>query len=278
MADFVLSQTAEDVQKAINNALNPDTTLTESGKPADSKAVGDAIREMSESMGDDVDTRLTALEERFDNLDYGDGIVISSFTHNQTGTRERGAVIDKLTLTWKFDRKPASHVLTGPKLDGGVSPEISGKDYSYPISDVAITADNQGSFRWKIAATDSRGKNVSRSSPGFTFLNCVYYGMAEDPGAITDQFIRSLKTKTAPTDLKGRTIIYEGDGTYMWYCVPVSLGECTFTCDGFPSFFELKGDAGGNTFLFTNALGYTEPYYVYRSEYPNSKTLTMVVT
>lgn len=43
MADFVLKQTASEVQKAIDNALNPDTTLTVSGKPADAKAVGDAL-------------------------------------------------------------------------------------------------------------------------------------------------------------------------------------------------------------------------------------------
>jgi hypothetical protein len=41
--EFVLSQVASEVQRAINNALNPDTSLTESGKPADAKAVGDAL-------------------------------------------------------------------------------------------------------------------------------------------------------------------------------------------------------------------------------------------
>ena len=103
--------------------------------------------------------------------------------------------------------------------------------------------------------------------------------MAADPGAITSAFIKSLKTKTTPTSQKGRTIVYEGDGTYMWYCLPVNgMGKCTFTCDGFPSPFELKGENGGETVQFTNELGYTEPYYVYRSENPNSKTLTMVVT
>lgn len=51
MADFVLKQTASEVQKAINNALNPDTTLTVSGKPADAKAVGDALKLVSGGQG-----------------------------------------------------------------------------------------------------------------------------------------------------------------------------------------------------------------------------------
>lgn len=41
--EYILTQVASDVQKAINNALNPSTTLTESGKPADAKAVGDKL-------------------------------------------------------------------------------------------------------------------------------------------------------------------------------------------------------------------------------------------
>lgn len=41
--EFVLRQVASEVQRAIDNALNPDTTLTEKGKPADAKAVGDAL-------------------------------------------------------------------------------------------------------------------------------------------------------------------------------------------------------------------------------------------
>ena len=45
--EFILEQLAAEVQKAIDNALNPDTTLTEEGKPADAKAVGDALAKVS---------------------------------------------------------------------------------------------------------------------------------------------------------------------------------------------------------------------------------------
>lgn len=49
--EFVLEQVAADVQRAINNALNPDSTLAESGKPADAKAVGDAIAKKAAKSG-----------------------------------------------------------------------------------------------------------------------------------------------------------------------------------------------------------------------------------
>ena len=218
--------------------------------------------------------RTAALEQKFEDLDYGNGIVISSFSHNQTGTKERGSVITGLTLSWRFDRKPVTQTLTGPTLDNaGVSPTISGKEYSYPISGVSINADNQSSFRWKIAATDNRGKAVSQTSPGFTFYNCVYYGAADEPEVIDSLFIRSLGTKTSPTSGKPSGIIVNGGGKYIWYCLPTGSGTCTFKSGGFPAGIELV-----DTIAFTNALGYTENYYVYRSNQKITDTVTIEVS
>ena len=41
--EFLLEQLAEEVQRAINNALNPDKTLSKDGVPADAKTVGDEL-------------------------------------------------------------------------------------------------------------------------------------------------------------------------------------------------------------------------------------------
>jgi hypothetical protein len=227
-----------------------------------------------EQADEDLARRAAALEQRFEDMDYGNGIVINSFIHSETPTRERGEKITYLVLAWRFDRNPVTQTLTGPTLDGaGVSPAISGKDYSYPIRGVTITADNQGSFRWKIAATDNRGKAVSQTSPGFTFLNCVYYGAAEEPETIDSLFIRSLGTKTSPTDKKARRINVNGGGKYIWYCLPTELGTCTFKSNGFPAGIELV-----DTIAFTNALGYTENYYVYRSNQKITDTVTIEVS
>jgi hypothetical protein len=223
---------------------------------------------------ENCEERLSALEQRFEDMDYGNGIVINSFTHNQTGTKERGSVVTGLTLSWRFDRKPVTQKLTGPTLDSaGVSPTISGKEYSYPISGVSINADNQGSFRWKIAATDNREKAVSQTSPGFTFLNCVYYGAADEPEAIDSLFIRSLGTKTSPTSGKPSGINVNGGGKYIWYCLPTDSGTCKFKSNGFPAGIELV-----DTIAFTNALGYTENYYVYRSNQKITDTVTIEVS
>lgn len=40
MSEYVLTQSATEVARALDNALNPDATLTKSGKPADAAAVG----------------------------------------------------------------------------------------------------------------------------------------------------------------------------------------------------------------------------------------------
>lgn len=51
MAEFMLNQSASEVQRAINNALYPDPTLSVGGKPADAKAVGDAFSEIAKFFG-----------------------------------------------------------------------------------------------------------------------------------------------------------------------------------------------------------------------------------
>ena len=44
MPNFKLKQTSEQVQKAIDNSLNPDKTLNEEGVPADAQAVGEELK------------------------------------------------------------------------------------------------------------------------------------------------------------------------------------------------------------------------------------------
>lgn len=244
MADFVLSQTAEDVQKALNNALNPDTTLTESGKPADSKAVGDAIRSMAENMGDDVDGRLGTLENQMADLLYT-AIAISSFSHN-AGTREMGDTVTALTLSWSTNKPPTALALDGAAIDAALT--------SKALSGLSIT----GNRTWTMQATDERGAKASRSTT-LSFQNGIYYGAAAVPGNIDSAFIVGLSKKEL-SGTKNRTIsISGGDGLYAWYAYPKRLGTSLFNIGGFDYEYELA------TVSFTNKFGYTEDYYVYRS-------------
>jgi hypothetical protein len=52
--EYPLLQTAGDVQKAITNALNPDTTLSKSSTPADAKSVGDTLSKTSSNLRKEI--------------------------------------------------------------------------------------------------------------------------------------------------------------------------------------------------------------------------------
>ena len=192
-------------------------------------------------------------------------IAISSFAHN-IGTQERGATVTELTLSWSLNKVPETLKLGSETL----TPAKTG---SRKLTGLAITAGNASGNRWTLTATDERDKMVSKTTNAVSFLNCVYYGAADEPETIDSAFIRSLATKTSPTSTRVRSINVAGGGKYIWYCLPTGLGTCTFKSGGFPAGIELA-----DTIAFTNALGYAEYYYVYRSNQKITDTVTIEVS
>ena len=215
----------------------------------------------SEGADENTEGRLTELEEQMAELLYKE-ISITSFSHN-AGTKERGSVVTAVTLTWAINKTPKSLTLDGEALDVG-------------LTNKALTGLNITNNRtWTLKATDERDK-VSSKSATISFQNCVYYGMAEQPTTIDSAFIQGFATKgtkTSPTSTRARSFNAAGDGTYIWYCLPTELGKCSFSSAGFPAAFTLV-----DTISFTNALGHTENYYVYRSDERINKTIPIGVS
>ena len=90
------------------------------------------------------------------------------------------------------------------------------------------------------------------------FANNIYYGAASDLTAVTT--LASVLSNT-----KARTIdVNAGAGQYIIYALPVRLGTVEFFVSGFEGGFEPPARQ-----QLTNASGYTEAYYVYRSTNAN---------
>ena len=217
-----------------------------------------------ETNSEQVKNRVNELEKQIADILYTP-ISINSFTHN-IGTKERGETVTDVKLSWTLNKIPQALKLDSESL-------ALAQTGSKTISGLSITAANAGSVKWTLSAADERNAVATKQSPGFTFLNCVYYGAAAQPNAVDSAFIKSLTTKTSPTSTKTRTITVNGGGKYIWYCLPVGLGKCTFTNNGFPAGIELV-----DTISFTNALGYTENYYVYRSNQLITDSVTIGVS
>lgn len=191
--------------------------------------------------------RMDTMEQDIADLKYKP-IEIGSFSVTPA-TAEMGAVVDKVSLSWSRNKVPAALTLDGESIaPDAVSLDLTGLNLA-------------ASKTWTLRATDERAA-ASTKTTTLTFLNRICYGAAEAPEAIDSAFILSLTNKVLSGSKKRTITVNAGEGQYIWYCIPKRLGACSFK--------DAAGFAGGfdtmEEISFTNALGYTEDYYVYRSD------------
>lgn len=175
-------------------------------------------------------------------------IVIKSFKCSP-GTVELGRTVD-VTLTWSLSEEAKAQVLDGVTLETDVRSKI--------IEGVTMSA--PGTKSWVLEVVGEFDEEVSGSA-SVTFANGIYYGAAAAPEAYDSDFIQGLAgCVLRNSKLSAFTVTADGDA-YIYYCLPVRLGTCVFS---------YGANEGGvtlvDTVAFTNASGYEENYYIYRSD------------
>lgn len=225
------------------------------------------------SVSEQIDLALVDVRAQLAELLY-EPITVTSFTIGgltSTGTGgtftkspvELGATVTSVTLNWATSKTPATLTLDGASMD------VNLKTHTY--SNLNLTA----SKTYKVVATDDR-EAKSEKTVTLTFCNRVCYGVAAAPETINSDFVMSLATKTLATSRTNSGVKYNaGEGQYLWYCVPTRLGACSFTDTetGLGAGLSLV-----DTIDVTNASGYTESYYVYKSDYAGLGSLTVKVS
>lgn len=188
--------------------------------------------------------RLDSLENAVADLNYK-AIAISYFSANPS-TAEMGSEVASAALSWGVNKTPTALTLDGASVDvSDTGKTIAG----------AFTADKT----WTLEATDERGA-TSEKTASLSFLNGVYYGAAAEPTEYNSAFILGL-SKTLRSSYLSSFNANAGAGQYIYYCLPVRMGERSFKVGGFDGGFSLVRTIG-----FKNASGYTESYYIYRSD------------
>ena len=211
-------------------SVETDTSLSIEGAAADSKATGD---------------RFKTIEEQIADILY-EAITIKSFTNN-VGTAEIGSTVTSVTLSWSFSKTPTTLTLDGESvatfLEGVAKKNLNLK----------------ANKTFTLKATDERDAVATRTT-SISFLNGVYYGVSAIPATLDSAFVLTL-TKELRSNKKPSFTANAGAGQYIYYCLPKRFGTCAFTVGGFTGGFTLV-----DTIAFTNASGYTEDYYIYRSD------------
>jgi tRNA(Leu) C34 or U34 (ribose-2'-O)-methylase TrmL len=244
-------QAAEEAKAYSESAKSSATTATEQAGIAESQAntaktmAGNAeiFANAAAMVAAGLTPRVETLESQMADLLY-EPIAVTNFgAIIRTGTAELGDTITAVTLSWARNKEAIAQTLDGESID----PASTTKN----LTGLNISSDKS----WTLIATDERGATATKTA-SVTFRNGVYYGAGAEPEGVDTSFL----TKTL-SDTRKRTFIADaGDGEYIWYALPVRLGECTFKVGGFEGGFDLYA-----TVPFTNAYGYTEDYRIYRS-------------
>lgn len=199
-----------------------------------------AMHTVSE-MSEDIDS----IQSRLDDLEYSP-IEINSFVANPS-ICELGS-FNTINLSWTASAI-ALFTLNGIPVSGG-----------------AYTVTNVGSAQtYTLTATD--GKTTDNKSIYIEFANVIYYGVAKNLSNVS-----SLSNQLLSNEKKRTINVNAGNDYYIVYALPKRLGTVSFKVDGFTGGFEPPREMS-----ITNASGYTEVYYVYRSTNANLGTTTVEI-
>lgn len=133
-------------------------------------------------------------------------------------------------------------------------------------------------LQFVLKATEARGKYATKLLHIHAY-NGVYTGAASSPDVIDAVFLNTLKKSVA--DGYARTFTVDAKaGQYIWYACPTKFVAVlennvtpTFNVGGFDGGFSKVA-----TFDFTNSVGYTEEYQVWRSDNVGLGSTTVVVS
>ena len=189
-------------------------------------------------------SRVKTLEDQVAQLLYTP-IAITSFGHT-AGIRELGETVTSINFHWTTNKTPKTLTFDGvsfPEDSPGIY--LTGKNYTVTTS-------------FNLRVTDETGASDSKTTSIY-FYNGVYYGVGNVPHVDSD-VIKEL-SKDLRANKKPSFTVEAGSNQYIYYCLPVRMGTCSFTVGGFTGGFTLV-----DTIPFTNPSGYEEEYYIYKSD------------
>lgn len=206
-------------------------------------------------------------------------IAVNSLTLNKDAVYEIGTAVTGLDAAWVLNKTPAEQTITAPEYavtienigaDVRSTTELAG-NAATQWNGVKTQEKTSGTLTVVLTVKDDRGAAASKTA-SIQWFNGVYTGAAEAPATIDSAFILTL-TKSLQSG-KGKTFtVNAATGQYIWYACPVSYGTPAFNVGGFDGGFSKVA-----TFDFTNVVGYTEEYQVWRSDNAGLGSTTVKVS
>lgn len=173
----------------------------------------------------------------------------------------KGATIRSAVVQYQLNKAPVSLTINSESV---LDPAASGN--------IAKNGSWSSDQTFVVSATDEKG-NVATQTKTLSFFNYVYWGVGEYQDLIDSTFVTSLSNKELTGDKVSSITVTAGEGQYVWYALPQSMGECTFSVNGFAGGFSTKINM-----LVTNSNSFSEYYNIYRSDNANLGTTTITIS
>lgn len=165
-----------------------------------------------------------------------------------------------------------AEVVTNASSDSGFPIDLTTGSASLTTETIAYPASKNTSITFTLGATGSDSSYVTATDT-ITFRNNNYYGVTSN-ASLDGTDLLSL-TGFLDNNRASSVSVNAGDGEYIYYAYPSSYGDASFTVGGFAGgFSKLHGGATAHT----NASGFTETYFIYRSDNASLGSTTVVVS
>lgn len=196
---------------------------------------------------------------------------IASFGNSLSATQEIGTGVWKASGTINFtatysNGPPTSSTIT---FSGWVTPLHLSSPFT---STTSVSSVHYPAVAGTVVFTLNARKDSTTDTDTIThtFVNRRFFDVTTLTGSYTEAQVEALDSELSNSKAKTFSLT-AGSGEYLIWASPTRLGTVTFTVGGFEGGFNSP-----ETVSLTNASGYTENYYVYRSVNSNLGTVNIV--
>lgn len=234
-----------------------DATLTNQGQAADSKAVGDKIKEeIGKCVKSEPGKVLSSndftdeYKKRIDDLSYVK-IAFSSASLDKA-SNEIGSTVTAVNVNWKLNKTPKTlKIKFGSEQEETLANTVTSKAYT----DKTIKTNTN----IVLTAIDERNATATKQVT-IAFQPKVYWGVADNKDSYSSSDILGLSNSVLASSRQRTLNVNATAGKHIIYVIPSSFGTPVFNVGGFDGGFIKVG-----TVSHTNASGHTQNYDVWKS-------------
>ena len=244
------------------------------------RKMNDILLEFDGMYVEDLPGKISDLSERIGNIEYTmDPLKIlkleaNAYQNNRPlgSSVEIGSTLTRVLITWELNSIPESTYVNEVHIDALIGDNPGDYGVYNPEDGKNLYLSAPGKKTWTLKVKAQGREDYATASTSVVFANRIYYGASAAPSLYDGEFVKSLANKPLRESKMSSITVNAGAGQYIYYCQPTRLGTCVFS---------FGANTGGvslvDTILLTNDSGYSENYYVYRSDEPGLGNTTLGV-